>query len=913
MEDEGSFNLPAFNLLPKPCVEWPDGPKAKQAVTSLEYCNEQLYIGSSEGRVFMYSLDKVSQWELQGTSAVNDKKSEGMSLGLGKKPVERLIAIPDIGRLLVLCNETVTSHALDNLSLKGPLAKAKGASLMCVGFLEGAHYVVTVKKRKLMVWTLNTSGKEGVEPVSELDLPDEPRQICMCGPSVCIGYAREYRIFRNVHTPDRIEESPLFPVFTSMQIPPFLATMDDDTMLLSAEDMCMIVDSNGNPARAPLTVSGQVLAYARSRPYVVALQQGSIDVFNLEKQSVVQMIPCPEPFHAIADAGPGARGHGQKIFVASEKKVYCLDPMPFEDQVDMLMGAFHVGQAFDLFRQTMSDIGGDRSELAARAAKMRSDAAFCLLSDLDTDQAIKHFKRSPVDVCELLVLVPGVLPKSFSYTPKESYNPMVKYGLHLEDMVKMALTRKTGNEIGEGDHDMVEEQLRKVKLMLCEFLEFKRDAANDGMAAVHAAARFDDERMNLAGEVQVRPQKLSRELLKVIETALLALYTHTSRPNEFIIAHIRRAGKLCGLTEGVNPLMVGLRYTALGTLYQVHGDNKKALGVWKKIGSGKLKEEGCDGIVPTVDLLAQLDDKEMVLEFAEWVLEKNPDQAVRIFAERPQATANLIDATTVLALLEKLGSVVIQRYLEFLIHKQQNAEEQYHTKLALAYTDQVLQMADGLESAAAMAVRKKLQAFLKSPSCRTAFVVSLPVILCIGTFCCWRHHSVVAARSHCAFSRLPSRPRPPQKLMPKIQGTAMVDELVLLYRGMGQHDKALSVRPCTVPLCRRSLQDTHCRLCIRLATDRVQAILNKNAKESAQEAKQYCLDNAPPCKPGEVPESLFTDLLKIYFNSEDPEYVPVQSCSLSTSPSTHSWQFPPVLAAASGLVLNSTLLAFGTM
>ncbi len=728
MEDEGSFNLPAFNLLPKPCVEWPDGPKAKQVVTTLEYCNEKLYIGSSEGRVFMYSLDKVSQWEIQGVSMVNDKKSPGMSLGLGKKPVERLVAIPEIGRLLVLCHETVTSHAIDTLSLKGPLAKAKGASLMCVGFVEGAHYVITVKKRKLMVWTLNTSGKEGVEPVTELELEDEPRQICMCGPSVCIGYAREYRIYRNVHTPDRIEESPLFPVYTSMQIPPFLATMDDDTMLLSAEDMCMIVDSNGNPAGAPLTVSGQVLAYARSRPYVVALQQGSIDVFNLEKQHVVQMIPCPEPFHAIADAGPGARGHGKSIYVASQKKVYCLDPMPFEDQVDMLMGAFHVGQAFDLFRQTMSE-EGERSELAAQAAKMRSDAAFCLLSDLDTDQAIKHFKRSPVDVCELLVLVPDVLPKSFSYTPKESYNPALKYGLAVEDMVKMALTRKTGNEIGEADHDMVEEQLRKVKLMLCDFLEFKRDAASGALAGANAAAQFDDERMNLAGEVAVRPQKLSQELLKVIETALLTLYIHTSKPNDFIIAHIRRAGKLCGLTEGVNPLMVGLRYTALGTLYQVHGDIEKALGVWQKLGSGRLKEEGCDGIVPTVELLVQLDNRDLVLKFAEWVLQKNPDQAVRIFAERSGETADLIDATTVLELLEKLGLVVIQRYLEFLIFKQKNTEEQYHTKLALAYTDQALQITDGLESSAAMDVRKKLQAFLKSPNCKTAFVVSLAAIL----------------------------------------------------------------------------------------------------------------------------------------------------------------------------------------
>ena len=72
------------------------------------------------------------------------------------------------------------------------------------------------------------------------------------------------------------------------------------------------------------------------------------------------------------------------------------------------------------------------------------------------------------------------------------------------------------------------------------------------------------------------------------------------------LEHIKRAGVLCGLTESVNPLMVGLKYTALGALYQVHGETKKALGVWKKLGSGKLKEEGCDGIVPTVELLAEL-------------------------------------------------------------------------------------------------------------------------------------------------------------------------------------------------------------------------------------------------------------------------------------------------------------------
>ena len=637
MEEEDSFNLPAFNLLPTAVVQWGrGGPKDKQRVQSLEFADNprRLFVGSTEGRVFMYGLEMASDWEMQGKSLVNDKKHEGMSLGFGKKPVECLTAVPELDRLLVLCNENITSHNLADLSMRGPLSKAKGASLMCVGALEGRHYIVTVKKRKLLVWTLSTSGKEGVEPVTELELAEQPLRICMCGSSLCVGYEREYRIFRNIHTA-QVEESVLFPVYTANRIPPYLATMDDEsgveTMLISAEDMCMIVDSSGNPAGAPLVgVGGQVIAYARSRPYVVALQHNSIDVFNLVKQSRVQTIPCPEAFSAVADGGAGARGaaptpdphpvcmelwltpvvavragHGQCIFVASATSVYCLNPMPFEDQVDMLMGSFHVAQAFDLFRQTLSD--GDSADLAQRAAKMRSDAAFCLLTNLECDQAIKHFKRSPIDVRELLVLVPDVLPKGAldRYSPKEQYNPMVKHSIHLEDMVKMALTRKTGNEIGEDEADMVEEQIRKAKLMLCHFFEYRRDMAGGGLARTHSMV-FDDERMNLDGEAEVRPQRLDQDLLKVIETALLSLYIQTGKPNDFILEHIQRAGVLCGLTESVNPLMVGLKYTALGALYRVHGETKKALGVWKKLGSGKLKEEGCDGIVPTVELLAQL-------------------------------------------------------------------------------------------------------------------------------------------------------------------------------------------------------------------------------------------------------------------------------------------------------------------
>ena len=65
MEEEDSFNLPAFNLLPTAVVQWGrGGPKDKQRVQSLEFADNprRLFVGSTEGRVFMYGLERWCRW-----------------------------------------------------------------------------------------------------------------------------------------------------------------------------------------------------------------------------------------------------------------------------------------------------------------------------------------------------------------------------------------------------------------------------------------------------------------------------------------------------------------------------------------------------------------------------------------------------------------------------------------------------------------------------------------------------------------------------------------------------------------------------------------------------------------------------------------------------------------------------------
>eukprot|EP01047_Picozoa_sp_COSAG01_P003372 COSAG01_NODE_98_length_26629_cov_56.866453_22_plen_138_part_00 len=100
-----------------------------------------------------------------------------------------------------------------------------------------------------------------------------------------------------------------------------------------------------------------------------------------------------------------------------------------------------------------------------------------------------------------------------------------------------------------------------------------------------------------------------------------------------------------------------------------------------------------------------------------------------------------------------------------------------------------------------------------------------------------RRDATAVREKLCEFLRTSKRCDFPQ-LLEKIAYTELDQEWVLLYRAMGQHDEALKV-----------------------VVDHL---------KDAEQAEAYCLENQPPHVPGEVPTSLFTDLLEIYFHHSDP-------------------------------------------
>ncbi|EGG25027.1 hypothetical protein DFA_03273 [Cavenderia fasciculata] len=69
-------------------------------IESIDIWGNNIYIGTNDGQVLLYIIEKV---ELNKKVTFKSRMEKKRSLGHGKKPVEKILLISDIGKLLTLC------------------------------------------------------------------------------------------------------------------------------------------------------------------------------------------------------------------------------------------------------------------------------------------------------------------------------------------------------------------------------------------------------------------------------------------------------------------------------------------------------------------------------------------------------------------------------------------------------------------------------------------------------------------------------------------------------------------------------------------------------------------------------------------------------------------------------------------
>nr|CAD7615829.1 unnamed protein product [Timema genevievae] len=156
---------------------------------------------------------------------------------------------------------------------------------------------------------------------------------------------------------------------------------------------------------------------------------------------------------------------------------------------------------------------------------------------------------------------------------------------------------------------------------------------------------FNAVRHNLMGDPKnknsIKPVNLNHksieQLLSIIDTTLLKCYLQT---NDALVAPLLRLNH-CHLEETEKTLRRHHKYSELIILYQTKGLHLKALELLEK--QADQPESSLRGFHRTIQYLQHLGKEHMdlILKFAGWVLEQNPEEGLKIFTEDIQEVEHL--------------------------------------------------------------------------------------------------------------------------------------------------------------------------------------------------------------------------------------------------------------------------------
>ncbi|KAE9408021.1 hypothetical protein BT96DRAFT_1034408 [Gymnopus androsaceus JB14] len=265
----------------------------------------ELYIGCSNGELMRFAVqDDPSKTEsytiLSRQSVPNDK------------PVDEIVLLPSISRALVLSDNQIHFYTLPNLDVvsyqiikpirhvvtfavdQNHLMKPAPPASVPAHRMEPVDFCV-IKRNTLAMFSL----RDRLFYQKEIPLPDGGTLARRIGSSICIANKEHYNILN-------LENAEIFPILPLNQdfdrpdlvIKPFVVpTGENDFLVVSwtgQNSMGIFLSTAGDPVRGTLSWPQHPTSICLDLPHVAAiLPNGSIEIHNVDAQSLVQVIPPP--------------------------------------------------------------------------------------------------------------------------------------------------------------------------------------------------------------------------------------------------------------------------------------------------------------------------------------------------------------------------------------------------------------------------------------------------------------------------------------------------------------------------------------------------------------------------------------------------------------------------------------------
>ncbi|KAM4045450.1 LOW QUALITY PROTEIN: transforming growth factor-beta receptor-associated protein 1 [Anomaloglossus baeobatrachus] len=606
-------------------------------IECLECCGHDLYIGTNDGCIHHLLLVEENNTAVTALVQPSDHLNTSFTttqqrqrqLGL-RKPICELRAASALGRLLVLCDNTISVLCSDSLE---PVAGTKIRGVLSFTLNEnpvsGDPFSVEVclissKRRTVQIFSV---GQERVQLIREVSTPEQPCALAADGHFLCLALSSRYVTlnYNTGHCQD------LFP-YPSEQKRPIIKRISREEFLLAGPGgLGMFATVAGISQRAPVHWSENVIGAAVSFPYVLALDEEFVTVHSMLDQQQKQSLPFKE--------GIILQDFEGRVIVATSNGVYVLIPLPLERQIQDLLANQRVEEALALAKGARHNIPKEKFQVMYR--RILQQAGFIQFAQLQFLEAKELFRSSHLDIRELISLYPLLLPSSSAFI--RAHPPLHEYA----DL----------NQLTRGD----QEKVATCKRFLMSYLS------------------------------EIRSTEVANGYQEDVDTALLKLYAEADHES---LLDLLVSDNSCEVSDSSIWLEKHKKYFALGLLYHYNKQDAAAVQIWVRIVNGELEDNTRSDLFEyIVDFLTFSKDQHLVWQYADWVLQKSEQVGVQIFTKRSleEQSLNGFCPDKIISHLCKYRKALFF-YLEHLVMEKKIQKENYHTHLAVLYLEEILRV-----------------------------------------------------------------------------------------------------------------------------------------------------------------------------------------------------------------------------
>jgi hypothetical protein len=515
---------------------------------------------------------------------------------------------------------------------------------------------LSVSSRKaIQTFTLDTKLMQSKQ------IPIEEGYLIMSqyGKTICAADSKMYHLI----SLSRQQSIPLFPYDVASMSPVALAIDKKESILVTSSaqgfGVGVFISSSGDPVRGTLQWPAVPISIGYCSPYIVALlNNASIQVHNIETQSLIQSLPlptslppkfmCNAAFAMEVNSSDDTTGGTIQFLVGTTSDVFVVMMVPWDTQIQQLFDNEKVDEALVLLEQMKNNEQSE--EQAVKRSYFYKKAGLHYISRAQFEKALVHLQKGQLDPKILLRLYSSI---DYPLINEEGPNDGLPNLLSIDQIIERKVNESNGRSAKQA---ILQQKLEDSSLdLLIDYLKYAREFQEE------------TEMIDTCLAQTLASKKATRELADLI-------HGHNNCDMELCVPSLIRNG---------------YHYFA-SLLYKKNQKQDETLGIWIKLASGEVEDAEFPGIDSVLTYLHELSDREIVLKYASWILARDASRGVQIFINRKDV---IFGVHEILSFLETYGTTAKQKYLEYLIFRDGLGEIAIQTDLAKLYLDEILRLA----------------------------------------------------------------------------------------------------------------------------------------------------------------------------------------------------------------------------